>query len=476
MANHTRILNAAKFDLVILGSGPAGQRAAVQAAKLKRRVLVVEREHVGGYCLHKATIPSKTLREMALLSDEQAGADLDRVMERKRLVIRSETKVIEQIIQRNGVEYIQGTGAFLSPHRIEIVGERGRSEVEADFVIIATGTSPFRPPEVPFNHRNILDSDSILELRELPQTMAVVGAGVIGCEYASMFARMGTRVTLVNRVEGILKGVDPEMVAALKAHFDENRMILRLGLDVEAISPAIKADGSEGVDVQIGGKHYVYDALLYCAGRRGNSFNLNLESAGLKADDRGIISVNEHYQTAVPNIYAVGDIIGPPALAAASAEQGRLAAAHAFGIDGGEFPSSFPYGIYTIPEISWTGKQEEDLQKAKIPYVVGRAHYREIARGRILGDEHGFMKILVHKETGALLGVHIIGTGATELVHIGQLAMDLGANIDFFVHNVFNYPTLAEGYKVAAFNAVNQIVESAVKTAEPQAASKKRKS
>ena len=417
----------ARYDLVILGSGPAGQRAAVQAAKLKKRVLVVEKEHVGGHCLHKATIPSKTLREAALLTDEKSLNYLDRVMEKKRHVIASEMKVLEQMIELNGIEFIQGVGAFESANRICIHGQRGVSHVEGDTIVISTGTSPFRPPGVPFDGKTVFDSDTILELKQMPQTMAVVGAGVIGCEYASIFARMGTRVTLINRFDNLLKGVDPEIVGALKQHFTENRIILRLGTEVESIEPVIKADGSEGIALGLLGKEHVFDAVLYCAGRSGNVSKLELANAGLEANERGLIPVNDNYQTRVGHIYAVGDVIGSPALAAASAEQGRLAVRHAFHVEAGRFPDSFPYGIYTIPEISWTGRQEEELRAAGVPFVVGRANYREIARGRILGDEHGFLKVLVHRETHLILGVHIIGTGATELVHIGQLAMDLNA-------------------------------------------------
>jgi NAD(P) transhydrogenase len=447
----------ARFDFVILGSGPAGQRAALQAAKLKKRVLVIEREHVGGHCLHRATIPSKTLREAALLMDVNARNYLERVMERKRSVIESEVNVLEQNIERHGVEYLQGSGSFVSPHRIRIEGLHGVSEVEGDRILIAVGTSPHRPDGVPFDGKTVFDSDTVLELRSKPGAIAVVGAGVIGCEYASIFARMGAKVTLVSRADHLLRGVDDEIVAALKRHFETNRILLRLGTEIESIQPEVKADGTLGVAIGLDGKQHVFDAVLYCAGRKGNVDKLNLAAAGLTANERGLIAVDANYRTVIPHIYAAGDVIGPPALAASSAEQGRLAAAHAFGIEAGKFPDSFPYGIYTIPEISWTGRHEEDLRRNGIPFVVGRANYREIARGRILGDAHGFLKVLVHAETRAILGIHIIGTGATELVHIGQLAMDLGAPIEFFVNNVFNYPTLAEGYKVAAFDAVAKL-------------------
>jgi len=448
---------AQPYDLVVIGSGPGGRRAAIQAAKLQKRVLLIERDLIGGHCLHRGTIPSKTLREAALANGDVGGGTLQMIMERKRAVISGETDVIEQQIDRNGVELVGGRGSLVSAHEVAIDTPAGRSIVRGEYVIIATGTSPSHPAGIDFDAATVFDSDTVLNIDRVPRTLAVIGAGVIGCEYASIFARMGSRVTLVNKHPGILRGVDDEITEALKQHFSENRIQLRLATEFSGIAPVTKADGSRGARVVLKGKEHIFDAVLYCVGREGNVEQLNLAAAGLAPDARGLIAVDEHYRTSVPNIYAVGDVVGFPSLAASSAEQGRLAAAHAFGLSEATLSKSFPYGIYTIPEISWAGKLEAELVKEGVRYVVGRARYRELARGRILGDVHGFLKLLVQEGSGKILGVHVLGTGATELVHIGQVAMDLGAGVEFLVSNVFNYPTLAEAYKVAAYQAYNQL-------------------
>lgn len=440
------------YDLVVLGSGPAGQRAAVQAAKLKRKVLVVEKDEVGGGCLHQGTIPSKTLREAALNPHPGEKNPLKGVMDRVRTVIEGEAKVIREQLRRNSVEFAQGTGAFRSPHEVEIKKSDGTTQVvQAKFFVIATGTRPFRDPAFVFDDKVIFDSDSILKIARLPRSLLVLGAGVIGCEYASIFARLGVETTLMDRRTSLLRSIDEEIVAALEKHLQASQVSIKMG----HYPDEARAEGPQVRYVCNGDVGHA-DAVLVCMGRVGNSA-IGLEKAGLTANDRGIITVNSHYQTAVPHIYAVGDIIGPPALAASSAEQGRLASYHAFAESAETFPTSFPYGIYTIPEISTAGDQENDLKAKNIPYVVGRAFYRELARGKILGDDHGFLKLIVHKETHKLLGVHIIGSQATELIHIGQVAMSLGARVQFLVNNVFNYPTLAEAYKVAAYNAYNQL-------------------
>jgi len=445
------------YDLVVLGSGPGGQRAAIQAAKLKKKVLVIERDKLGGGSLHGGTIPSKTLREAALSPDCGVVDPIKTVLPKMRSVIHAEGLVMQQQLARNGVEFVTGTGSFASPHEIAIETPEGRRTVQTRFVVIATGTRPYRPSRVPFDQKNIFDSDSILQLDTTPQTLLVVGAGVIGCEYASIFARMGVRVTLVDRRQTLLRSIDAEAVTALEHHFRASGVQVYLGADAEDICAVTLADGRRVARAQVQGNPQDFDAILYCMGRIGNVESLGLESLGLPFSDRGLMKVNEHYQTALPHVYAVGDVIGAPALAASSAEQGRLAAAHAFGHHTGGFSSSFPFGIYTIPEISCVGQSEEDLSQSARPYVIGRARYRELARGKILGDEHGFLKLLVDRETRKILGIHILGTGATELIHIGQVAMALNADIDFFVSNVFNYPTLAEAYKVAAYNAYNQL-------------------
>lgn len=455
-----------KYDLVVIGSGPGGQKAALQAAKLGRTSLVIEKDRMGGACLHTGTIPSKTLREAALgetLIDVK-GRDIHKaVMSRTRSVIEDETTVIENQLFRNQVEYIGGLGSFTGPNRIQIRNAAGVFEVEGDFIVIATGTRPRRPAGIDFESSIICDSDSILEMSKQPKTMAVLGAGVIGCEYASIYARMGVHVTLVDRKPDLLKSIDEEITQALKAEFAKSNIEMAFDYDYKDVEP-VKIDGKSQVKIEMKPNSAAnfetrhFDAVLVCVGRVGNVEHLNLENAGIDdKNERGLIVVNSNYQTKVPHIYAVGDIIGSPALAASSAEQGRLAALHAFRKEQARFPTTFPYGIYTIPEISSVGSQEVELQSRNIEYVVGRANYNEIARGKILADEHGFLKILVDRRTQRILGVHVIGTGATELVHIGQTAMAFGATIKFFVDNVFNYPTLAEAYKVAAYSAINKL-------------------
>jgi NAD(P) transhydrogenase len=443
-----------QYEMVIIGSGPSGQRAAVQAAKLGKSVLVVERDWIGGSCLNTGTIPSKTLREAALNSSLENPTHFDEVMKRKFWVIEEETKLISDQLKRNNVDFKQGLASFLSPHRIKIESPTGTITVDAKFIVIATGTRPVRPPEIPFNDHHIFDSDTVLNVLSKPASLAVVGAGVIGSEYASIFARIGVKVTLIDQRDRLLSWMDKEITDALEKQFTANKIELCLGAKTSGIG---MVPGQKKAKITINGKERAYDALLICMGRLGNTDMLNLPAAGLRASDRGLITVNETYQTAVPHIYAVGDVIGSPGLASASSEQGRLAAAHAFNLRDGSFPDSFPFGIYTIPEISSVGAQEMDLKAKGISYVVGRGRYNELARGKIIGDEIGFLKLLFDTQTRKLLGVQVIGTGATELVHIGQAAFILGAGVDFFINNVFNYPTLAEAYKVAAYNAYNQL-------------------
>lgn len=440
--------------MVVIGSGPGGQRAAVQAAKLGKTVAIIEREKIGGSCLHSGTIPSKTLREAALLGGHGKFADpFQFAMDRTREVIAQETAVVTEQLRRNNVEIVTGSGHIVAPQEVEAVTTTGSRRLKARFIVIATGTRPYRPSTIPFNETSVLDSDTILLLRTKPKTLAVLGAGVIGSEYASIFAYLGIHVTLVDQRPKLMSWMDSEIAGALQAHFEAHpNMDLCLGVqktEVQAVAT--------GARLILDGKSRDFDAVLCCMGRGGNTDKLQLDKAGLTANERGLIAVNEFYQTSVPHVYAVGDVIGSPGLASASAEQGRLAAAHAFGFRGGRFPDSFPYGIYTIPEISTVGLQESDCKTKNIAYVVGRARYKELARGKILGDDSGFLKLLFHTQSHQLLGVQIIGTGATELVHIGQAAFMLGGGIDFFVNNVFNYPTLAEAYKVAAYNAYNQL-------------------
>ena len=449
-----------RWDFLIIGSGPGGQRAAVQAAKLGRKVLVVERAKIGGSCLHLGTIPSKALREAALA--EKGAAQLLSVMRRTHAVIADEARLIAAQLSRNAVDFAHGEASFLSPHEVRINLSEGGSRVErADKILIATGTRPRKPSDIPFDEERVFDSDSILQLGIPPMTMAVVGAGVIGCEYASIFARMGVRVTLIDRKTELLPTIDPEVTAALREHFLENGVEFLAGQDHSNVHAICETSGKTVVRMNLsapgGDSAREFDVALFCLGRVGNVEGLGLDAAGIAADDRGLIPVNEAYQTSQPHIYAVGDVIGAPALAASSSEQGRIAAAHAITGQAAPFPETFPYGIYTVPEISSVGAQETELKAKNISYVVGRAHYRELARGKIIGDAHGFLKLLVRRDDGRIAGVHVIGASATELVHVGQVAMAFGATVQFFVENVFNYPTLAEAYKVAALNAVNKL-------------------
>lgn len=463
------------FDLLVIGSGPAGQRAAIQAAKLGKRVGIVERKSVvGGVSVNTGTIPSKTLREAVLdLSGfrersfygisyaAKQNITIQDLLVRTELVIRHEIDVTRAQLTRNGIELINATASFVDPHTMRLDNvdehERGQRLVTAQFIVLAVGTESTMDPHIPFDGRRIITSDDVLRLDTLPRTLTVVGAGVIGCEYASMFAALGVRVTLIDKRNRLLPFVDSEISDTLAYLLRDNRLTMRLGEEVSAIEPVSDQYG-ERVKIHLAsGKQVVSDKALYSIGRTGNTSRLNLGAAGLEADDRGRLKVNERYQTAVPHIYGVGDLIGFPSLASTSMEQGRLAACDAFGIHAQSFPELFPYGIYTIPEISMVGKNEDELTHDGVPYEVGKARYREIARGQILGDYSGLLKLVFSPESRKLLGVHIIGEGASELVHIGQAVLTFNGNIDYFVSTVFNYPTLAECYKTAAFDGINRL-------------------
>lgn len=461
------------YDLVVIGSGPAGQRAAIQAAKLDKRVAVVERKTVlGGVSVNTGTIPSKTFREAVLdLSGfrertfygasytAKQNITIEDLLQRTETVIRHEIDVTRYQLTRNRVELLSATASFVDAHtlRLDHAGEHGYSLVTADKIVLATGTEATMDPHIPFDSRRILTSDDILKLDRLPRTLVVIGAGVIGCEYASMFAALGVRVTLIDKRPRLLPFVDSEIADALAYHLRENRVTLRLSEEVSSIEP-FTDDHAEHVRILLAsGKQVIADKALYSIGRTGNTSKLNLRAASLEADDRGRLKVNEHYQTTVDNIYAVGDLIGFPSLASTSMEQGRLAACHAFGVEAKSFPDLFPYGIYTIPEISMVGKSEEELTHDGVPYEVGKARYKEIARGQIIGDITGLLKLIFHTKTRELLSIHIIGEGASELVHIGQAVLAYNGKVDYFVHTVFNYPTLAECYKVAAFDGINRL-------------------
>ncbi len=456
------------YDLLVIGSGPSGQRAAIQASKAGKRVALAERTAVvGGVCINTGTIPSKTLREAVMHLSGYNYRDIYgsayRVKEkitmsdlafRVQHVIKTEVDVTHAQLSRNNVETITGVARFKDPHVLEIEGIKGVSECCSERIIIATGTKPATSNKVPINGKTIINSDQILDMPQIPKTFIVVGGGVIGVEYACMFAILGVRVVLIERRPRLLEFADQEMVEALSYHLRDARVTMRMNEAVESVEET--ADG--GVVAYLESKKKISaDALLFAVGRQGNVDDLNLAAAGLDADPRGRITVNENYQTKVPHIYAVGDVIGFPSLASVSMEQGRIAAARAFNLPANSNPANYPYGIYTIPEISFIGKNEEQLTEEDVPYEVGVAYYRESARGQIRGDTTGRLKIIFHRETHDLLGVHIIGEGATELLHIGQAVFALKGKVDYFIETVFNYPTLAECYKAAAFNGLNKL-------------------
>jgi NAD(P) transhydrogenase len=456
------------YDLLVIGSGPGGQKAAIAAAKLGRRAAVIERgEMVGGVCINTGTIPSKTLREAVLYLTGMNQRDvygqnyrvkqditLDDLLARTQHVIGREIEVIRSQLNRNGVDLVHGTGRFEDDHTVLVdSGEHGTRRLTADHVVIATGTTPARPSTVEFDGRKVIDSDGILHLDQLPRSLVVVGAGVIGIEYASMFAAVGCKVTVVEQRDRMLDFCDLEIIESLKFHLRDLSVTFRFGEKVASV----ESNARGTVTNLVSGKRIPADAVMYSAGRQGATDDLDLAAAGLEADARGRISVDENYRTAVGHIYAVGDVIGFPALAATSMEQGRLAAYHAFGESVNSLVELQPIGIYTIPEISYCGQTEDALTSSSVPYEVGISRYRELARGQIAGDSYGMLKLLVSTDTRRLLGVHVFGSQATELVHLGQAIMTCDGTVDQLVDTVFNYPTLSEAYKVAALDAVNKI-------------------
>ena len=461
------------YDLIVIGSGPGGQRAAIQAAKLDKRVAIIEKKTVlGGTCINTGTIPSKTLREAVMhLSgyrersfygssySVKQNITMQDLLFRTNLVIKHEQDVTRHQVLRNNIALIEGWGSFAGPNRVRVdtVDNHGSQELTADKIIIAVGTTATKNEKIPFDPETVFTSDEILELARLPKTLVVVGAGVVGTEYTTIFAALGVRITLIDKRPILLDFVDDEIADSLAYQMRENRVTLRLGEEVSSIE-TIQDEHGKRVKIHLqSGKQVIAEKVLYSIGRTGNTFRLGLELAGITPDDRGRIKVNTHFQTEVPNIYAVGDVIGFPSLASTSMEQGRLAACHAFGVEASSVPSLLPFGIYTIPEISMVGRSEEELTQANIPYEVGKARYREIARGQIIGDNTGLLKLIFHQETHQLLGVHIIGEGASELVHIGQAVLSFNGTIDYFVNTVFNYPTLAECYKIAALDGLNRL-------------------
>jgi NAD(P) transhydrogenase len=463
------------YDCVVIGTGPAGQKGAIQAAKLGKRVAIIEKNKVlGGAQINTGTIPSKALREAVLhltggrrrgmfsgSRRAQSRVSIADLVSFSQRVIRHEWEIIQDQFERNNVELLWGHARFLGPHEVAIAGEDGEEQISADKFLLGVGTRPARPKGVPFNGQTIFTSDEVMRIDHLPKTMIVVGGGVIGTEYACIMATLGVQVTLIEGRNKVLGFLDQEIADAFQYFMRQQGITLRLGEKVQDIQEVEFQNGTVRrlVEAQLeSGKTIHAETLLYAVGRQGVCQQLGLAEVGIEFDDRERLQVNEQYQTNVEHVYAAGDVIGFPSLASTSMEQGRRAICHAFGSCEGNYNTSlFPYGIYAVPEISMVGKTEEQLTAEGIPYESGVAHYREIARGQLLGDELGMLKMLIHQDTHKLLGIHVIGTGATELIHIGQAVMALDGDAEFFVNNVFNFPTLAECYKVAAYNGLNRL-------------------
>lgn len=458
-----------EYDLVVIGSGPAGQKGAICAAKMRKKVAIVDRKRtIGGVCVHTGTIPSKTLREAVLylsgfrqrtfygrgyvLKDRISMSDL---IFRAQAVMAREIEVIKAQLRRNYVTTLDGDARFIDPHTVEVHDEEGSQLVRGRYVLIACGTRPAHSADIPIDGKRVFDSDQVHTLEEVPRELIVVGAGIIGLEYASMFAALGVKVTLLDQRPVLVDFADREIIESLCFQLRQLGTVFRLGEKV--VSVGFDQDRDRVVAKLESGKTVHGQGLLYTIGRQANSDKLNIEAAGITSDGRGKLIVNENFQTAVPHIYAAGDVIGFPALASTSMEQGRLSSCHMFGIPGKMPPHLIPYGIYTIPEISMVGHTEEHLTREKIPYEVGLARYAELAKGQMLGDEQGLLKLLFDPTSLKLLGVHVIGDRAAEIVHIGQVVLTMGGTIEYFRDAVFNYPTLAEAYKVAALDGLNKL-------------------
>lgn len=457
------------YDMLVIGSGPAGRRAAVQSAKLGKSVLVVDKgRRLGGVSVHTGTIPSKTLRETVLnlsgfrergfygrgyrVKQEISTNDL---VQRLHKTLDHEVEVLQHQFMRNGVKHTRSSAAFSGANTAALTNEEGEKiEVGFNHALISVGTKPHRPDNIPFDHAFVFDSDEILEMARLPRSLTVIGGGVIGVEYATIFSALDVPVTLIEARPTILDFVDRELVDDFIHQLRDRGMTIRLGTSVKEVKAT-----ENGVETHLNdGRMVKTEMLLYAAGRNGNVAGLGLDKVGITADARGRIPVDPRtYQTNAPNIYAAGDIIGFPSLASTSMEQGRVAACHAFGMPLPPVPDAFPYGIYAVPEISTVGQSEEQVREAGIAYECGIARFRETSRGHIMGVDSGFLKLIFALDTRRLLGAHIVGEGATELIHIGQAVINLGGTVDFFVENAFNYPTLAEAYKIAGLDAWNRM-------------------
>ncbi|MCK5520438.1 MAG: Si-specific NAD(P)(+) transhydrogenase [Candidatus Marinimicrobia bacterium] len=459
-----------KYDIIVIGSGPAGQKAAIESSKAGKIVAVVEKkELVGGVCLHAGTIPSKTLRAAAMyftgsnlkelygrnyrVKDKITMKDL---LFRTNRVIASELNVIEEHFHRYNIDIFYGEAQFIDDHQIEIIRVEGPEQIYGEKIILAVGTRAYRPPNIPFNDRTIIDSDQIMNMEELPNRIIILGAGVIGIEYASIFSILGVDVTVISRADKVFGFIDREITDKLVCHLRENSVRLILNDEIEKVS---ESEGDQ-LKVQLkSGKQISADLLLTASGRSGCGLDINSEAAGVIVNTRGLFDVDENYLTNKQHIYAVGDVIGFPSLASTSLEQGRKAAQHAVKGDFSKNYQNHPFGIYSIPGIAYVGKNEEELSEERIPYISGVAHYREIAKGQIIEDHTGYLKMLFHQSNKKLLGVHIIGSGATELIHIAQAVINYSGDLNYFLDAVFNYPTLAECYKIAAINAERKFRE-----------------
>ena len=467
------------YDLAIVGSGPAGVSAAVQAAKLRQRVCVIEQDfaHIGGAWIQTGTLPSKTLREVLAMTNSvraQAGSQWSerivqnmlagRLFARARQAAQRQEEHVRRYLTKNGVELLAGAAVLKDAHALTVQQAKSQRIITAARILIATGSRPRRPASVPFDGWRVIDSDEVLRLERAPRKILIYGAGVIGCEYACIFAALGVETLIADARPNIMPGIDLEVAAELRAAMQAMGVQFLLARQLHTIA----TDGV-AVEVKLNDETHSTDVFFFAAGRVANSDRINARAVGVKCDKRGMIVVNADFQSSVPSIYAAGDVIGMPALAATSSYQGRVAASNAFGMHGLRFPHNYPIGVYTIPELSSVGETEEQLIAAGREYVVGRAGYREIARGYIRGDSHGKLKLLVCRRTHKLMGVHIVGEGACELIHIGMVFMEKNCPVQDLLHVVYNYPTLAEGYKIAAFNALNKIFPSGIIAAPPTA-------
>lgn len=461
--------NSGHYDVIVIGSGPAGQRAAIQSAKLRKKVAIIDsREVVGGVCVNVGTIPSKSFREAVLYlsgyrqksiygAGYQVKTDItmNDLNYRCDQIMQAEIEIINAQLTRNRVEVLHGEARMIDSHTVKISSAAGGAQIKsADKFIIATGAKPVRPQNIDFNGTSIFDSDDILTIQDLPRNITVVGGGVIGIEYGSMFAALGVHVTVIDARKRLLDFIDPEIMECLQYQMRNMGITIRLG---ETVESCYSREDGQVVTKLKSGKVVVSDCVLFSAGRHSATEALGLEELGITLGERGKLLVNSDFQTSIPHIYGAGDVIGFPALASTSAEQGRLAARHAFNVADDRETIPIPYGIYSIPEIAMVGDHEETLTERGVPYETGISRYKEIARGHLVGDIHGLLKIIFHRESRQLLGVQIIGENATELIHIGQAVMALKGGLDYLLQSVFNYPTLAECYKVAALDGYNKI-------------------